>query len=123
MRNDQKALAELYSRIITESNGNKIIRGDVILKTLYLKELPEWLADVEVKNDFICSYNQLTSLKGSPRIVRGTFKCVGNRLTSLEGAPEIVGETFDCSNCRLTSLVGAPQKQATSVVIIIDLQP
>jgi len=52
MRNDQKALADIYSRIITESNGRKVIEGGVDLNGLYLKELPEWLSDVEVKGSF-----------------------------------------------------------------------
>jgi len=63
VRNDQQALAEIYSRIITESSGRKVIRGDVNLMWMYLSELPDWLADVdEVTGNFHCSGNRLKTL-------------------------------------------------------------
>jgi hypothetical protein len=37
---------------------------------------------------FGCSYNQLTSLEGSPKEVGGSFDCSYNQLTSLEGSPK-----------------------------------
>ena len=64
----------------------------------------------EVGGDFFCGFNQITSLKGSPRKVEGGFDCESNQLTSLEGAPQEVGENFDCSFNQLTSLEGAPRK-------------
>ena len=109
MRNDQQALADIYSRIITESSGRKVIEGDVDLKNLYLKELPEWLIDVEVEGNFYCHRNRLTSLQGGPKTVGGSFSCDFNRLTSLQGAPETVGDTFSCSSNKLTTLQGAPK--------------
>jgi hypothetical protein len=109
MRRDQKALADIYSRIITESSGRKVIRGSVDLTDLYLKELPEWLADVEVDGGFFCNCNRLISLAGAPKTVEGDFQCDHNRLLSLEGSPETVGGHFYCNNNRLTSLQGAPK--------------
>jgi len=66
----------------------------------------------EVKGTFNCSENDLTSLKGAPRDVKGNFDCSYNELTSLkvEGTPPSVGHYFDCSRNKLTSLEGAPQK-------------
>ena len=78
MRNDQKSLADIYSRIITESNGRKVIKGDVDLDDLYLEELPDWLSDVEVRGGFYCSNNKLTTLAGAPETVGGTFSCSDN---------------------------------------------
>jgi hypothetical protein len=119
MRNDQKALSDIYSRIITESNGRKIVEGAVILERLYLTELPEWLADVEVDGNFSCAYNLLTSLKNSPKKVNGGFFCYGNRLTSLAGAPKILTLqkrsspyaqiAFHCGGNNLTTLEGGPE--------------
>jgi hypothetical protein len=109
MKSDLKALAEVYSRIITESNGRRIIKGNVYLESLYLKKLPEWLADVEVDGDFGCINNMLTTLENAPRYVRRTFYCYNNRLISLKGAPREVIGGFHCFNNRLRTLQDAPR--------------
>jgi hypothetical protein len=108
MRSDQKALADIYSRIITESNGRKVVKGDVTITKLYLRELPEWLADVEIEGGFYCTGNLLTSLKNAPKIVKGAFSCDYNKLTSLVGAPETAEDDFYCDHNKLASLQGAP---------------
>lgn len=82
--------------------------------------------------DFHCSYSQLKSLEGAPKIVHGRFNCSNNyehltslkyapkivysdcfchnnNLQSLEGVPEIVGENFYCHGNDLISLEGAPK--------------
>jgi len=61
-------------------------------------------------DNFLCYYNQLQSLEGSPQKVGGDFVCSGNQLQSLEGAPREVGGHFDCSYNHLQSLEGAPHK-------------
>ena len=61
-------------------------------------------------NEINCQDNQLTSLEGGPKEVRGDFYCNNNQLTSLEGAPQKVGGDFDCDNNQLTSLEGAPKE-------------
>jgi hypothetical protein len=96
VRNDQKALADIYYRIITESSGRKVIKGSVDLSSLYLKELPEWLSDVEVEAHFFCDKNKLTTLAGAPETVGGTFYCCNNKLTTLQGAPKTVRGDFSC---------------------------
>ena len=64
-----------------------------------------------VDGDFFnCSHNNLTSLKGSPKITKCLFDCSHNKLTSLKDGPEKVGGYFDCSHNNLTSLTGAPKK-------------
>ena len=67
-------------------------------------------APQEIGGHFTCSDTQLTSLEGAPQEVKGDFICSQNRLTSLEGAPQKVGGNFYCQTNRLTSLEGAPQK-------------
>ena len=62
-----------------------------------------------VKENFTCSFNQLTSLEGAPNTVDGSLYCGGNQLTSLEGAPQTVGGHFICYYNQLTSLEGAPK--------------
>jgi len=86
-----------------------VIDGDLDLSTMELTELPD-LTGITVCGNFICNYNQLTSLAGAPQTVGGNFDCSYNQLTSLDGAPQKVGGVFDCSYNQLTSLTGAPQK-------------
>ena len=64
----------------------------------------------KVSGNFICSYNDLTTLEGAPKEVGGNFICKNNNLTTLEGAPEIVDEDFYCNNNNLTTLEGAPKE-------------
>ena len=86
----------------------KVIEGNVNLSYLYLTELFD-LSDVKVTGYFDCSYNDLTSLAGSPETVGGWFDCSKNDLTSLVGAPHIVTGDFNCSYNNLSNLIGAPQ--------------
>ena len=93
----------------------KIIDGDVSLRKLHLTELFD-LSDVKVVGDFDCSYNTLTSLRGSPHTVGSNYYCHDNILTSLKGGPHTVDRVFDCSNNKLTNLIGAPKTVHLSFV-------
>ena len=66
------------------------------------------------EGDFDCSYSQLISLIGAPKIVNGNFNCSNNSLISLEGGPEIVEGVFDCGYNKLISLKGCPKKVGKS---------
>lgn len=55
----------------------------------------------------ICCPENLTSLRGAPRIVTGEFVCHRCRITTLRGAPEKVGGNFSCAETKLTDLKGA----------------
>jgi hypothetical protein len=81
-------------------DGTIDVDGDVNLWNRGLTELP--LTFNRVIGYFDCSYNKLTSLKGSPRWVGGNFSCKDNRLTSLEFCPDYVGGSFWCNNNQLT---------------------
>ena len=53
----------------------------------------------------MCSYCDLTSLKGSPEEITGDLVCSANKkLTSLEFGPKIVKGNYWCFNCNFTSL-------------------
>lgn len=91
------------------SDGTLVVTGDLDLSARSLKELPD-LAEVVVMGNFICRYNQLTSLKGSPQEVHGTYFCNGNKLDTLEHAPKAVGGTFFANHNPLKSLEHAPRK-------------
>jgi hypothetical protein len=67
-----------------------------------LKQLP--LTFNEVKGEFNCRSNNLTTLEGCP-IKVGHFNCYDNKLTSLEHSPKIVGN-FGCDGENITSLEG-----------------
>ena len=84
-----------------------VIKGSLNLSGKGLTELPD-LSALKVEGDFNCSFNLLTSLKGTPQEVGGGFYCQNNQLTTLEEAPEFVGGSFVCSDNQLTTLKGAP---------------
>ena len=78
------------------------VYNDVVLSFKNLTELP--LPFGNVSGYFDCGYNNLTSLEHSPKNVGGNFSCDHNNLTSLEHAPKNVGDNFSCFNNKLTSL-------------------
>ena len=86
------------------------VDGDVNLMRKGLKEFPSFIQFGVVKGFFDCSYNNLTSLKGSPKEVDGDFDCGSNKLITLEGAPKEVSGSFDCCSNKLTSLEGSPRE-------------
>jgi len=88
-------------------DGTWSCKGDVILRKLNLKKLP--VKFKEVKGQFDCSRNKLTSLEGAPEYVGTSLFCDNNKLTSLKGAPKWVNYTFDCSYNQLETLEGAPE--------------
>lgn len=55
---------------------------------------------------FTCSYQKLTSLKGSPKYVEEDFDCDYNLLTSLKYCPTIVNGAFYANNNQLITLAG-----------------
>lgn len=61
-----------------------------------------------VSGDFIIMFNELRSLKGSPKYVGGKFKANDNKLSSLIGSPIEVGGDFDVRFNDLTSSEGMP---------------
>jgi len=62
-----------------------------------LTKLPDYIQFNKVAGNFWINNNNLTTLKGCPRIVGGSFWCNGNKLKSLKYAPEKVGAKFGCS--------------------------
>lgn len=86
----------------------RIIKGDVTLSRLGLKEPPEWMKDVSIYGRFDCSGNMLTSLKNAPKKVYGHFNCSFNCLKDLMGSPLYVAYDFACYANPLVSLKGAP---------------
>lgn len=83
----------------------KIINGDVNLKFLSLKDIPDSIAIDECTGFYDVSSNRLTSLKNSPQKV-DCFSCAHNNLTSLIGGPKFVNDVYRCENNKLTSLDG-----------------
>ncbi len=82
-------------------DGSIDVNGSVNLYDGSLTELP--LTFNKVTGYFTCGFNQLTSLKGSPRWVGGYFNCSCNQLTNLEGSPDYVGDDFYCETNQLTN--------------------
>lgn len=85
-----------------------IINNSICFRT-GIEKLPDF-SHCEIKGDFDCYGNKLTSIEGAPQKVGGIFNCAMNKLTSLEGAPKEVGKDFYCSNNKLESLKGGPKE-------------
>lgn len=62
-----------------------------------------------VGKGFYCNDNLLTTLENGPVEVNGGYNCENNKLTSLEGSPKCVGQDFVCFNNELTSLEHSPK--------------
>jgi hypothetical protein len=89
----------------------KIIKGNLDLDRLHLKELPEILSTVDkIEGYFSASDNRLTSLKNCPRIVgESVYLGYNEKLKNLVGGPEIVGKNYSVASCHeLISLQGIP---------------
>lgn len=111
----------IYDYKINDNLEVDVFRG-VDLQYKNLKHIPIQFGII--KGSFNCSSNELTSLKGCPRItlsfncsnnqlkslkygpteVNGYFCCSKNHLSSLEYSPEFVGTSYDCSNNEINSL-------------------
>ena len=117
----------IHGNYTINSDGTIDVDGDVILSNKGLGIALGYgdggltnkgLTNLPVKfgkttGDFICSYNQLKTLEGSPKEVGGSFFCSYNQLTTLEGGPKKVGmkreeSSFYCDNNQLSSLLGCP---------------
>ena len=94
------------------SDGSIDVDADVNLYRKRLTKLP--LKFRNVSGNFDCSYNQLTTLVGSPESVGDNFYCNSNQLITLKGSPKSVGESFDCSNNQLITLKGSPKSVGES---------
>jgi len=109
-KEDIDSICERYGikNYTINEDGTIDVDGDVDLSGKNIDKLP--LKFGKVTGHFFCSYNQLTSLEGSPSKVGGDFICYENKLTSLEGSPSEVGGGFYCSGNKLTSLEGSPKE-------------
>jgi len=107
---EKRILDHIKEMCFQNPDGTWSAEGDVNLSRMNLTKLP--VRFKEVKGDFNCSINNLTSLslEGAPKIVGGDFDCSWNKLTSLKGAPKKVKGNFICSYNEITSLEGAPKK-------------
>lgn len=88
-------------------DGNFTVTDDMITNGKFNIKLPEI-----VTGDFITSYNDLTSLEGSPKEIGGSFLCNGttiSNLTSLKGGPIKVGKNFKVNGNKISNLIGSPE--------------
>jgi hypothetical protein len=93
----EKWLNEMHiTRYIINDDMTIDIKFNVIIYKKNLSLLPEYIQFNKIRDSFICRENQLTSLKGCPKIVGNVFSCSGNQLTSLEGCPRVVKHHFIC---------------------------
>jgi len=83
------------------------VDGDIGITFQNLEYLP--IKFNYVSGVFVCFFNELVSLKGSPKTVGGYFDCSYNNLKTLEESPKTVGGYFGCSYNKLTDLEHLPE--------------
>lgn len=99
-------------------DGSIDVAGGVDLYRKVLNELP--LTFKNVSGSFNCSYNNLTSLEGSPVTVGGNFFCMSNKLTTLEGSPSTVVGGFYWNKNKLVSTFSGDTDIETEVGFFIS---
>ena len=110
--NNEQIIHDLCREYVIENytineDGTLDVDGSVLISNNpHLKQLP--LRFNKVSGFFNCSFNKLTSLKGSPKEVGTFFTCYDNKLNDLKYAPNRIGSWFDCSNNNLKNLVDSP---------------
>lgn len=69
--------------------------NDVVLVGFKDKALPDYIVfDEIIGGNFICSYSELTSMRGFPRKIGGSFDISFSKITTLENLPELVDRDF-----------------------------
>ena len=86
------------------SDGSIDVDGDVLLYNRGLSKTP--IKFNKVSGYFNCSWEDLTTLEGSPKEVGGDFYCSYNKLKTLKHSPLIIGGLFYCVDNPLESLEG-----------------
>ena len=72
-----------------------VINADVNLSGLKLSELPEYIVFNEIiGGNFICSYSNLSSMKGIPKKIGKNFDISFSKINSLDNAPLLVDKDF-----------------------------
>lgn len=101
---EQKSMRDLLkSRPFLFKVDSRSINADQMELTS-LEGSPEMVrANFEVQN------NKLTSLKGGPERVEGSFFAYRNKLTSLKGSPKYVGKHFSIYRNEIEDFAGAPE--------------
>ena len=78
------------------------VDGDVYINDENLITIP--FKFNKINGYFDCSFNNLTSLKGSPTTINGRFYCNNNELTTLEYCPTTINGEFYCDNNNLEDI-------------------
>lgn len=63
-----------------------------------------------VSGDFSIAYQDVVSLKNSPKIIHGDFIAAYTKITSLQYGPKEVRGSYYCEGTPLTSLDGLPER-------------
>jgi hypothetical protein len=105
------------AEITIDANGAVSIKGNVTINAPTKSDPVKLVENGKftipfgaIEGSFRCSRAGLTTLVGSPKVVKGKFDCSNNQLTSLAGSPDEVSMFIASDNKSLTSLSGGPKK-------------
>lgn len=91
-----------------QPDGSLFVPGDLDLSSRNLAKLPD-LSNVTVGGNFNCEDNLLTSLRGSPREVKGDYNCGHNILLTREVTTAIGGKFICEGNAFPVPQAGTPR--------------
>jgi len=77
------------------------VKKHVDLEYKDLKEFPGFIQFDRVYGYFTCNGNDLTSLRGCPKYVKGSFYCDYNKLKTLDHCPQRVEISFWCQGNKI----------------------
>ena len=115
----EKAIVHSHQRKSKSGKLSQVKEYEDKRQKKYLNEKTDFNKFKDKEGDFYCSFNNLTSLEGAPKIVEGDFYCFYNNLTSLEGAPKIVKGDFYCGHNKVKFTVEDVKKVCKVSGIII----
>lgn len=107
-----RVCSEFFIKDYTINNDGSIDVKKPVMLISNIKEVNNFLEiplNFNEVQGFYCYSNNLTTLKGGPKIVKN-MNCDGNNLTTLEGAPKNVIVSFSCANNNIITFEGAPEQ-------------
>ena len=93
-----------YNSLLKEADSKGGTVDNISLEDIYLKELPDFIKDLHVINDFRISRNQLKSCKNFPKFVGQDIMAADNKIEYLEGIQNIPSRILMIRNNNLKSL-------------------
>lgn len=115
----EKILRKRNINFTVDSQGFYNVDGDCNIDRLNITSFGK-VQFGSITGNFVCSNNNIFSLKGCPKEVGGYFFCYNNKLSSLEYGPLVVGKDYSCYGNNIKLLDHIPKVKGTGYYIHCD---